>query len=263
MKGFIFSLMVIAVVISFTIRVEAFPTDGLVLHLSFDGATVQGDTASDLSAQGNDAIIHGDAELDVGKFGEAMVFDGVDDYVEVPLTDSITFTTGSSFTVQAWVKTEDSPTQNDGIFGNYKQSTQALWMLSVSGDDAAARGKMGFSVRDVGKVHSAGVKSEDFLNDGEWHHLAAVRDQDQQKVYFYVDGVLIGEADDATEDINSGQSLWIGEHLSRFYTGLIDDVKAWNRPLSANELEQSRSGTAAVEPDSKLATMWGSVKISD
>ena len=30
---------------------------------------------------------------------------------------------------------------------------------------------------------------------------------------------------DATEDINSGQSLWVGEHLNRFYTGLIDDVK--------------------------------------
>lgn len=263
MKRVAFSLMVILMVAASAIRAEAYPMDGLVLHLSFDEATVQGDTISDLSMQGNDAIIHGDAELDVGKFGEAMVFDGVDDYVEVPLTDSITFTTGSSFTVQAWVKTEDSPTQNDGIFGNYKQSTDALWMLSVSGDDAAARGKMGFSLRDKGRANSAGVKSEDFLNDGKWHHLAGVRDQAQQKMYFYVDGTLIGEADDQTEDINSGQSIWIGEHLSRFYTGLIDDVKAWNRPLSPNELELSRSGTAAVEPDSKLATMWGSLKISD
>jgi len=263
MKRFAFSLMVIHMVAAFTIGVEAYPMDGLVLHLSFDKATVQGDSVRDLSAQGNDGIIFGQADLAAGKFGEAMIFDGVDDYVEVPLTDSITFTTGSSFTVQAWVNTDDSPTQNDGVVGNYKQSTQALWNINVSGDNADDRGKMGFNLRDVGKVHSAGVSSENPLNDGQWHHLAGVRDQAQKKSFYYVDGVLIGEADDETEDINSGQSIWIGEHLERYYKGLIDDVKLWNRPLSANELEMSRSGTAAVKPDSKLATVWGTVKITN
>jgi len=239
---------------------EASPAEGLVLHLSFDNSTVQGDEVEDLSAKGNNAIIHGGAELDVGKFGDAMLFDGVDDYLEVLLTDSVTFTEGSSFTVQVWVKTDAAPTQNDGIVGNYKQSTEALWMLSVSGDDAAARGKMGFSLRDVGKAHSAGVKSPDFLNDGEWHHLAGVRDQDQKKVRFYVDGALIEEVDDETEDINSGQSIWIGDHLNRFYEGLMDDVKIWDRALTADELNQSRQGVAAVEPSAKLAASWGAIK---
>jgi hypothetical protein len=260
MRKSVFSLLAILVIAYFPLKSFAYPEEGLVLHLSFDKGTVSGDAVEDLSGTGNDAIIHGNAELDAGKFGEAMLFDGVDDFVEVPLTDSILFTEGSSLTVQAWVKTDDSPTQNDGIVGNYKESTQALWMLSVSGDDAAQRGKMGFNVRDVGKVHSAGVTSPDFLNDGEWHHLAGVRDQEQKKVRLYVDGVLINEVDDQTEDINSGQSIWIGEHLSRFYKGLIDDVKVWNRPLSAAELTRSMSGTTAVEPSSKLAASWGSIK---
>ena len=262
MKRFAFSLMVILMVAAFTIGVEAYPTDGLVLHLSFDKASVQGDTVRDLSAQGNDGIIFGQTDLVAGKFGEAMSFDGVDDYVEVPLTDSIAFSTGDSFTVQAWVNTDDSPTQNDGVVGNYRQSTAPHWKIGVSGDSADDRGKMGFGVKDVGN-HKAGISSEDFLNDGQWHHLAGIRDQSQKKAFFYVDGILIGEADDETEDINSGQSVWIGEHLNRFYMGLIDDIKLWNRPLSTNELELSRSGRAAVEPDSKLATVWGSVKVSN
>lgn len=260
MNKSVLGLAIVIVFVSLAIPAGAFPEAGLVLHLSFDKDTVQGDTVRDLSQEGNDAIIHGDAELDAGKFGEAISFDGVDDFVEVPLTDSIKFTEGSTFSAQAWVRTEDSPTQNDGILGNYKQSTDALWMLSVSGDDAALRGKMGFSVRDVGRSHSAGVRSPDFLNDGQWHHLAGVRDQAQKKVRFYVDGVLIDEVDDQTEDINSGQSVWIGEHLSRFYMGLIDDVKIWNRALSANEIEQSRQGITAVDPAAKLATSWGSIK---
>jgi sialidase-1 len=243
-------------------QLHATPTQGLVLHLSFDKATVQGDSITDLSPLENDAIIHGNAELAEGKFGDAMLFDGVDDYVEVPLSDSITFTEGSTFTAQVWVKTDDSPTQNDGILGNYKQGTDALWMLSVSGDDANLRGKMGFSVRDVGRANSASVRSPDFLNDNEWHHLAGVRDQATKKVRFYVDGTLIDEVDDETGDINSTQSVWIGEHLSRFYKGLIDDVKLWDRALSAADINRSMEGAAAVDPESKTATLWGSLKNS-
>ncbi len=68
------------------------------------------------------------------------------------------------------------------------------------------------------------------------------------------------EVDDKTQDINSGQSIWIGEHLSRFYKGLIDEVKVWNRPLNADELEQSRLGTAPVDVAGKLTTTWGTIK---
>lgn len=241
-------------------KVGAAPTEGLVLHLSFDENAVQGDSVKDLSVQGNDGIIYGNAELDEGKYGQAMLFDGIDDYVEVPLTDSIGFTKGSSFTVQAWIKTDDAPTKNDGIVGTYKQSTEAFWNLSVSGDSATDRGKTGFNLRDVGKVHSTNILTPAPLNDGEWHHLAGVRDQGRKKARFYVDGELTDEIDDETEDINSGQSIWVGEHLERFYKGLIDEVKVWNRPLTVDEIESSMKGTAAVNPTAKLATAWGSVK---
>ncbi|MDP8231476.1 MAG: LamG domain-containing protein, partial [Candidatus Zophobacter franzmannii] len=195
-----------------------------------------------------------------GKYGDALLFDGIANFVEIPLTDSITFTTGSSFSVQAWVKTDDSPAQNDGIVGNYRQSTEALWMISVSGDDAALRGKMGFNLRDKGKVHSAGITSPDFLNDDNWHHLAGVRDQGAKKVRYYIDGELIDEVDDATEEINSGQSIWVGEHLQRYFKGAIDDVKIWNKPISAAEVDQSMRGLAFVSYSGKLATCWGSIK---
>jgi hypothetical protein len=122
---------------------------------------------------------------------------------------------------------------------------------------------MGFNLRDVGKAHSANISSGTPLNDGEWHHLVGVRDQSTKKVRFYVDGELIDEVDDATEDINSGQSVWIGEHLQRYYTGLVDDVKIWNRALSAAEIGQSMQGLSAVAPSSKLATIWGAVKTAD
>ena len=181
-------LTVFCMLISIAMYSEANPTDGLVLHLSFDNNTIQGDTVKDQSEEGNDGTINGNAETAEGKFGDALLFDGTDDFVEVPLTDSITFATGDSLTVQVWVKTDDQPVQNDGIVGNYRPATDAVWILSVSGDNAAARGKMGFSVRDKGRANSAGITSPDFLNDDTWHVLAGVRDQEDKKIRFYVDG---------------------------------------------------------------------------
>lgn len=260
MKKLVSFLISTIIIASFAIKGEAFPKDGLVLHLSFDKSAIKDNKSQDLSGKGNDGIINGGAKVVAGKFGEALEFDGVDDFVEIPLEASITFTKGNSFTVQVWVKTDDKPPQNDGLVGNYRPSTDALWMLSVRGDDPAQRGKMGFTVRDKGRLHLSSITSPDFLNDNKWHHLAGVRDQKAKKIRFYVDGVLIDEKDDATEDINSGQSIWIGEHLNRFYKGLIDDVKIWNRPLNADELDKSRSGLKAVNPSYKLATLWGLVK---
>ena len=259
MKRVFVVFAVIGIFISFALYSEANPVDGLVLYLSFDNNTIKGNTVQDLSEEGNDGTIHGDAKTTDGKHGDALEFDGVDDYVEVPLVDSITFSTGDSLTVQVWVKTDDQPPKNDGIVGNYKQGTVPLWLLSVSGDDAALRGKMGFSVRDKDRT-SASVRSPDFLNDNKWHLLAGVRDQKAKKVRFYVDGTLINEVDDNSKDINSGQSIWIGEHLSRFYKGLIDEVKVWNRPLTADELEQSGDQPASVDAAGKLATTWGTIK---
>lgn len=260
MKRILLVPAVISMLLSFAPHSEANPADGLVLHLSFDKNTIDGDTVQDLSEEGNDGTINGSAKTVAGKHGDALEFDGTDDFVEVPLADSITFSTGDSLTVQVWVKTDDQPPKNDGIVGNYRPSTDAVWLLSVSGDNAAARGKMGFSVRDKGRVSSAGITSPDFLNDGEWHVLAGVRDQKTKKLRFYVDGTLIDEVDDNTKDINSGQSIWIGEHLNRFYKGLIDEVKVWNRPLTAKELEQSGQQPASVNATGKLTTTWGTIK---
>ena len=53
--------------------------------------------------------INGSAKMVAGKHDGALEFDGKSAFVEVPLEDSITFSTGDSLTVQVWVKTDDEP----------------------------------------------------------------------------------------------------------------------------------------------------------
>ena len=97
-----------------------------MLHLSFDEITIQGDTVKDYSEEGNDGKINGDAKTVTGKHSEVLEFDGKSAFVELPLEDSITFSSGNSLTVQVWGKTDDEPPQNDGIVGNYRPGTDAL-----------------------------------------------------------------------------------------------------------------------------------------
>ena len=61
-------------------------------------------------------------------------------------------------------------------------------------------------------------------------------------------------------DSEGGQSIWVGEHLNRYYKGLIDEVKVWNRPLTAAELDQSGQQPSAVSASGKLTTVWGALK---
>ncbi|MXV73221.1 LamG domain-containing protein [Candidatus Poribacteria bacterium] len=48
--------------------------------------------------------------------------------------------------------------------------------------------------------------------------------------------------------------------LHELYKGLIDEVKVWNRPLTAEELEQSGKQPSAVSASGKLTTVWGVLK---
>jgi len=52
---------------------------------------------------------------------------------------------------------------------------------------------------------------------------------------------------DETENINSGQSIWIGDHLNRYYDGLIDDLHIYNKALTVEEIAQ------VMQVDPKLA----------
>ena len=135
----------------------AFGADGLVLHMSLDQGAISNGVATDLSGQGNDGLVTGDPQVVEGVLGNALVFDGTDDVIEVLLQPSITFEQGDSFSVMVWVKTSVHPSLNDGIVGNYRTSTAEFWALLAN--DAA--GGMTLFLRDVGRVHVSRLDSPD------------------------------------------------------------------------------------------------------
>ena len=90
----LFFVVALAVSLGLVSETPALASPGLVGLWHFDEGI--GSTAGDSSGYGNDGILSG------GKFGNALSFDGTNNYVEVLDADSLDLT--SDFTIEAWIK---------------------------------------------------------------------------------------------------------------------------------------------------------------
>jgi len=219
-----------------------------ISHWKFDEG--EGDIAND-SAGNNDGTLVGDPSWVAGKIGDyALSFDG-DDYVEINDDDSLNFGSTTDFTALAWIKT-DHPDRED-IVG--KDGTKpAHWEIMVYQNKLSA-------FIDDGSNYVVSTDDGAPVNNGQWHHVAVTFDRDGF-MKRYVDGASYGTADDISGvgDVSNSGSLYIGCRRTNedLFKGTIDDVRIYNRALSADEilqLHQEGAGSQAYNPNpSDLAT---------
>ncbi len=74
--------------------------DGLVAQWHFDEGS--GSVLADSSGNGNDGVVHGATWVE-GKYGKALSFDGVDDYVNCGNDGSLK-RSNTDFTIEVWIK---------------------------------------------------------------------------------------------------------------------------------------------------------------
>ena len=101
--------------------------------------------------------------FDCSAGGDALRFDGDGDRLDAGADPSAAATT-TARTWEAWVKTESNERQT--IIGRTPETGEAPWVLDM--EDGIARIHV-----QSGTAHGARYASAT-INDGEWHHLAAV-----------------------------------------------------------------------------------------
>ncbi|MBN1786765.1 MAG: hypothetical protein JW806_00035 [Sedimentisphaerales bacterium] len=197
--------------------------EGLVAHWMFDEGT--GSVAGD-SANGHNGTITG-ATWTTGKIGGALNFDGNNDYVRVPNHSDFDFPAG--FSLCAWAQ----PGVNDvhgRIVYRYDASSQDGYFVSQ-----AQQGSYNLNVY-VGGSNSY-VASDVEPNAGQWAYIVAVRQSDGD-LNIYVDGNIQSEITNASGEIDSSGDIFIGVDLGLNwdFTGKIDDIRIYNRPLTGLEI---------------------------
>ena len=111
------------------------------------------------------------------------------------------------------------------------------------------------------------------INDGEWHHIAAVADRDG-KARIYRDGVLEAESNisgDAKQNEDNAQNVNIGGDFDSRWrlNATIDEVALFKTALTEEDVNRIMNfgleralGITAVSSVGKLTTTWASVKSS-
>jgi len=211
---------------SYLTKAELLPGD-LVGLWHFDEG--EGVTAYDSSGTipSNDGTVYGAGWVD-GKFGKALSFNGVNDYVEV--ADSASLRITGELTIEAWVNEAVSKTQSKIV--SRRLGGAYFYFLGV--DNGKPYG-------GIGNGSSYTVTDKSFtMSSNEWHHLAFVYNDAENKMYLYYDGFL-KETVAVTQSLPTpiGVNLSIGadhQGTAVFFNGLIDEVRIWNVALSEDQL---------------------------
>ncbi|MCY4554018.1 MAG: LamG domain-containing protein [Candidatus Poribacteria bacterium] len=219
-----------------------------------------GGAAADASGNGNDGEIHGAKWVD-GKFGKALEFDGVSNWVEVPHSNTVAFKAGVSFTITCYFK--GSKVGGSLVGKNYEDTSQATpWYLLW---DNGSKNTVSLYLRDSAGT-SFPAHGTTPIADEKWHFIAGRADADTGKASIWVDGKMEAEVDfNAKDGYGTSDGVFhVGRHYDRYTEGIIDDVALFNVALSEEDMDalmDAGVGTAAaVDPVNKLTTTWGRIK---
>lgn len=231
----------------------AYDLDGFVTNLEmFDFGTnlinVTGTTASislsnrvdwyrgESNANDSVGINNGSALSNMGYtngvIGQAFSFNGTNGYVSIPDSASLDSLT-NHITIEFWMKSGTTNNNPDwrGLVTKGNSSWRVMGTSGAKTVDFAADGL-------TPNLDTGGTR---IVNDGNWHHVAAV--YDGTNLYLYVDGTLDASRAASGTITKTSDVLAIGNDTgappgySYLFNGLIDEVSIYNRALSSQEIQ--------------------------
>ncbi len=234
---------------------------GLVLYLQFDED--QGSEVRDASAAGNHGQLGGGiasrepvrvaSTADIqATAGNALAFDGEDDFVAIGGTASLNSLT-SEATFEAWIAPEPFVGVNGGYLFSRRDpfSTESFSVAVSNGGGLVLVLKTNTGSP---KVYGSAANAIAF---SEYQHLAVTFNSNTGVVAAYVDGtpieinatdgnnVVTGTLVSTTNlDIGRRQGLATSEGVdgAAHYRGLIDEIRVWNIARSQTEIAKGLAG---------------------
>jgi hypothetical protein len=229
-------------------------TKGLVAYWAMrnSGTTVYDEWTGGYNGTAAGGVTFGESYAAVG-YGAS--FDGTNDYIALGDNDAFSFTDGTNekpFSISAWVNI------NAG-----KASTACIWSKDMF--DGAWKREYLFVVRTTGHAGVLifdnsdptggtlldGRSSDSLVTFGSWHYIAATYDgsKNETGIRIYVNGVDRTATQTKTGTYtgmrNTAAPMEIGRRLfstnpanTVWMHGLVDEVRIYNRALTADEVKQ-------------------------
>lgn len=236
-----FTRLCIAVVLGFSALMYADLSGGLAGLWSFEDA---GQLGSDGSPYDHHGTINGSGVTQTsGIQGSAAAFDGAS-VIEVPATSMLNPT--NAITVSYWYKsTQAAPS---GPISIVRHDLHFTGGQLRDGQDLST-----IAFDSTGARFIVGTVWNGVLNDGLWHHVAAAYGAGGYNLY--IDGQWAAGNNDLTAQqltLQTSNRKWVfGGKEGRsgeFYIGALDEIRVYNRLLSAAEILQLATGHRPHNP---------------
>ncbi len=186
-----------------------------------------GATIIDLSGNSNDGTIYGELTWDSGIIGNGVVFDGIDDYIEIPASSTLDIN-GDEVTISLWTKLAYLPADLPGSYGPLYDSDTDNYVLYEDKNNNELR----FKVATSGGAERPGIPANRLVTD-KWIHIVGVYNGATAAIY--LDGELM-DSHNLTGTVNTGQIAKIGQSSGSFFKGSIDNIQVFSRALTEEEI---------------------------
>ncbi len=225
---------------------------GLVGDYSFNG------NANDNSGFGNHGIVWG-ATLATGKSGQpftAYHFDGSTNYIEVPNSPSLNLDTAMTLNIIFQLENfTNNPCQSNTLIQKWSPSNSSGYCLQISDNGLDFNCNAIDTTLDVlycvvgSSSSNVNLNYGLFIHSQTWYCATYTYSLGIEKIY--IDGTLMNTDFIGTSTGTNTQSLFFGLNTLGVpsFKGIIDDIKIYNRALSAIEVAAlcSSTNTAVAE----------------
>jgi hypothetical protein len=244
-------------------------TSGLVGYWTFDGADTIWTSSStgttlDKSGSGNTGTLTGmtqSTNIKAGKIGQGIYMDGVTDHVQAGMLPDLS----AAGSISVWFKGNSFTISNETIVST------ANWDTGFYGFNLTGRSNEGLTwqLGNASTYQNVVPVSGGGFSSNIWYHV--VLTWDGSNVVTYINGAKINTTAQTVSPVTDFYALRIGENAagaSRRFNGVIDELRIYNRAVSAGEvtalyqMSGVKENTSALEPqgvgnlNSALASYW-------
>ncbi len=227
------SLLIAVMIIAINPILAIYAADELIGMWNFDEGT--GSTAYDETGYENNGTLYGTPSWTTGIDGDAISFDGTDDYVDCGNDSIFNFNGTNAFTISCWIKPENLAAKQ-GIVGKWGGTVTGNWYESpymIAFDDY---GKVRIAIGSETETGSVYIMADNFTVS-KWYHIVAT--YDGYTLCAYLNGQKKDSAYYNFPLASNTQSLKIGVYGNStlyYFDGSIDCVSLYNYSFNANEV---------------------------
>jgi hypothetical protein len=208
----------------------------------------EGTDAIDWSGNYNHGTLISDPQWTIGRIDGALQFDGINDYVDLPIGHLVSTLNASTLTI--WVNFNPIAGLTRPILVLGTDTTNFAILSPRLGADGALHVQL-----TVNQIATDLDSNTGTLTSG-WHHVAMI--SEPNNLQLYLDGQPVGnmQTDNTLSDLGVTNQNWLGKPEwpnDAFFSGALDDFRIYNIAMSQDEIQKVMKGYPSLAGDPKPA----------